>query len=223
MPKQIKLLVFDWDGTLADSAAHIVYCVQQAAASLNMTVPEANSIKKGIGLGLLEAIGAVVPVSTSEERNALVQKYREIYIASWENQPHHPEKLFEGTREVLAHLKENYQLAIATGKSRKGLNRALKTYELLPFFIATRCADETASKPSPKMLYELLEETKVHPSEALMIGDTEYDLCMAKEAKVPALAVSYGTRTKEQLLTYQPDGCIDNIQELIPWLTTFRS
>ncbi|MBI4356688.1 MAG: HAD-IA family hydrolase [Gammaproteobacteria bacterium] len=217
----LKLLIFDWDGTLVNSTAHIVFCVQQAAAELNQPIPEDIAIKKVIGLGLVESIDAIAPGATPNERATLMQKYREIYWKTWDEAVIHPETLFEGVLDVLKILQGEYQLAIATGKHRQGLEKSLKIHNLSSFFISTRTADETESKPSPRMLYELLKEMRVGPEEALMIGDTEYDLEMATSAKVPALAVSYGTRSREQLLPFAPVGCIDTIKELIPWLKQY--
>lgn len=214
-PLKPKAIFFDWDGTLVDSSAHIVQCVKQSIEDLNRQVPEDHIIRDVIGLGLDEAIQKMLPDWSAADRLELRQIYRDHYISQYE-QAQSREQFFPGTIQVLDTLIENqYTLAVATGKSRVGLNRALKAMEVGQYFFSSRTADETASKPDPMMLFELLEELELKPEETLMIGDTEYDLEMAVNAKVPSIAVSYGVHHVERLEVFNPVATIHDIRELL--------
>jgi phosphoglycolate phosphatase len=210
-----KVLVFDWDGTLIDSEAKIIATVDAVTDELALPRLGAQKIRNIIGLGLPEAIEALFPGSTMTLQQQIVDRYRAHFLGSDSGSS----QLFQGVVETLALLKsEGYLLAVATGKSRKGLARDLATTGLQDFFAVTRCADETASKPDPQMLQEIMYELDVLPQETVMIGDTEYDMAMARSAGTPAVAVSYGMHECIRLLQYQPLACLDSIGELISWL-----
>ncbi|MGD8914104.1 MAG: HAD-IA family hydrolase, partial [Candidatus Thiodiazotropha sp.] len=181
---KFELLVFDWDGTLMDSEAHIVACVEAAVRDLNLPVPSQDAIRNIIGLGLLEAVNTLFPGHKAGLHQEIANRYRVHFFKDSES----PSQLFEGAREVLSKLsQQGYLLAVATGKGRKGLDYALESTGLAEFFHLTRCADETFSKPHPEMLNQILEQAGVEPEQALMIGDTEYDLEMAVNAGMPSL------------------------------------
>jgi phosphoglycolate phosphatase len=215
MQTDFKLLVFDWDGTLMDSEARIVACMQAAAADLGLGVPADERVRDIIGLGLREAVTALIP----EADDALVQRIADRYRLHFLNQNQTPSPLFSGAAEVLHGLyDQGYLLAVATGKGRRGLDKVLAETGFDRLFHATRCADETFSKPHPEMLLQLMDELGVTAAETLMIGDTEYDLQMANNARAWGLAVSYGVHARERLLQQGPLGCLDDIRDLGAWL-----
>jgi len=217
MKKRFKLLVFDWDGTLMDSEARIVACMQATARDLGLEVPTAVSSRNIIGLGLKEAVTTLFPGSDDAQVGRVVERYRHHFLVANKT----PSALFPGAAEMLNRLVEDdFLLAVATGKGRQGLDLVLKSTGLGPLFHTTRCADETFSKPHPQMLLQILDELGVDAGEALMIGDTEYDLQMAANAEVKSLAVSYGVHSRDRLMQYQPLGCLDAIHELTDWLET---
>lgn len=212
-----KLIVFDWDGTLMDSEARIVNCLQCAFADLGLPEPSREAARDIIGLGLEEAIMHLWPTADAALRTALAAQYRRQFLVT--NQT--PSVLFPGARETLDWLAaQGYCLAVATGKSRIGLDRSLAETGLEGFFQATRCADETFSKPNPQMLFELMDELNAHPATALMIGDTEYDIQMAHNAGVAALAVSFGVHAPERLLAQAPLACLDSLEAIPGWLAS---
>ena len=215
MPKRFELLVFDWDGTLMDSAAAIVASIQESCRDLGLPVPERERASHVIGLGLRDALAYAVPELPPSEYGRLAERYRHHYLAR------DPDlELFPGMRDMLVGLKQKgYLLAVATGKSRAGLDRVLEATQLTPYFDSSRCADETHSKPHPAMLQELMQELLIEAEATLMIGDTAHDLQMAVNAGVPALAVSYGAHPRDSLTALNPLGCVDTPQELLPWLT----
>ena len=205
------LIVFDWDGTLIDSTAKIVRCMQQAASEVGVPVLAADSIRQIIGLGLPEAIAALYPAGDS----ALWQAVREQYVRHFIEIDQTPSPCFDGVLEVLQCLHgAGHSLAVATGKSRRGLDRALAQSGLGEFFHATRCADETRSKPHPQMLQELLQLFGSEAGAAVMVGDTHFDMAMARALAMPRIAVSYGAHAREQLLPYEPLACLDHFAEL---------
>jgi len=209
------LLIFDWDGTVIDSAARIVSSIKSAALDLSFEPPTVDAIHNIIGLGLPEAILTLYPGLD----NAAVDRLRERYAHYYLSGDTTPATLFPGARETLENLRDKgYRLAIATGKSRRGLDRVLQDTELGPLFEITRCADETRSKPDPQMLHEILAHTGVRPQRALMIGDTEYDLDMGRRAGVPGVAVSYGAHHISRLRPYNPVLEINQLPELEHWL-----
>lgn len=217
MPYQ--LLVFDWDGTLMDSQAHIVACFTSAMQDLAVTPLPPAVIRKVIGLGLVEAVQALYPEQDIQFWEPLAKRYRHHFLYG----THPASDLFEGAKEVLRQLKDQgYLLAIATGKSRDGLNHALALTGIGAWFDATRCVGETRSKPHPEMLLQIMDELDITPAQTLMIGDTEYDLNMAYNAQVDAAAVSYGMHDQEQLQACQPRVCLHHINELIPWLRQLK-
>lgn len=214
MPKQFDLIVFDWDGTLMDSTATIVYAIQGACRDLGLLEPTDNAARHIIGLGLQEAIAHLLPQLPEAEFPLLVERYRHYYFSQEQNIP-----LFAGAEAMVRDLHETgFLLGVATGKGRRGLDQVLDQTALRPYFHATRCADECFSKPHPEMLEQLMDELGMTPDRTLMIGDTSHDLLMAKNAGVASLAVSYGAHTREDLLTFTPLSCVDNIQEMETWL-----
>ncbi|MBN2887380.1 MAG: HAD-IA family hydrolase [Chromatiaceae bacterium] len=212
---RFELIVFDWDGTLMDSEARIVACVHGAFASLELEPPSREMARDIIGLGLEEAMRRLVPGIEPALLADLVLAYRREFLVSNET----PSVLFAGARETLEQLAaEGYRLAVATGKSRVGLDKSLAETGLGELFHATRCADETFSKPHPQMLLELMEELGARAAETLMIGDTEYDMQMATNAGTSALAVSYGVHAPERLLAHGPLACFDDLTAIPRWL-----
>jgi phosphoglycolate phosphatase len=215
-----RLLVFDWDGTLMDSEARIVGCFQAAAADVGVAVPPEELARDVIGLGLREATERLFPGLEGAVVGQVVECYRHHFLGDHPT----PSVLFPGVAETLAHLAEaGYLLGIATGKSRRGLEKVLAETGLGPFFHASRCADEAFSKPHPLMLEEVMGVLGAAPAETLMIGDTEYDMQMARNARVPALAVAYGVHEPARLLAEGALACLDRIDELPAWLDGGRA
>lgn len=212
-----SLLVFDWDGTLMDSKAQIVNCMQAAITELTLEARTATQISNIIGLGLDEAILSLYPKMKSEYIKLLAQTYRDHYLFKDKT----PSPLFDGVEKVLIGLRDSgFDLAVATGKSRRGLDKGLDETGLNQYFPITRCADETRSKPHPQMLEEILVDHNTDAKNALMIGDSEYDLQLANNAKVDGFAVSYGVHSLIRLLKHDPVGFIDKIEQLPKWLST---
>lgn len=217
MAKRFELIVFDWDGTLMDSAAAIVRAIQAASADLGLPVPSDARARHVIGLGLSDALHYAVPELAESDYPQMVERYRYHYLSG-----DHQLTLFDGTVELIATLRERgHLLAVATGKSRKGLERALDFSGLGGYFHATRCADECFSKPHPAMLEELMDELGVAQASCLMIGDTTHDLQMAKNAGVAGLAVSFGAHPVEQLQAEAPLACVHSPVELREWLERY--
>ena len=212
---EYKLLIFDWDGTLADSIGRIVTAMHGAAQRAGRPVRDAQAVKGIIGLGLPEAILTLYPDMPPEQVIAFRQHYADIYIAM----DAEPSPLFAGVRESLeAFRAQGYRLAVATGKARRGLDRVLKAHGWEDFFDITRAADETASKPDPLMLNQILAHCDVCPQQALMVGDASFDLLMARNAGIDSVAVGYGAQSMERLLTFEPRLAIDSFPELRAWL-----
>lgn len=212
---RIKLLVFDWDGTLADSEHFIVAAMQAAITEQRLAPRSPDEIRSIIGLGLMEAVAVLFPGVSEIELQLLTDSYRQYYSANARGKT----TLFPEVIETLSRLQQqDYKLAIATGKSRKGLDNSLRETGIGDFFQVTRCADETFSKPNPQMLIDIMNELVVTPENTLMIGDSEFDLLMAKNANVAPVAVTYGTQTREQLLKHAPLACLDRLDELPVWL-----
>lgn len=210
-----KLLIFDWDGTVIDSAARIIDSMQRAARDLNFRELSDDAVRNIIGLGLPEAIRELIPDVDTQGIEQMRTRYGHHFLT--ENTT--PTPLFEGAAESLQVLKERgYRLAVATGKSRKGLNKAFEQTGLGHLFECSRCADETTSKPDPHMLEEILAETQVAAKDALMIGDTEYDLEMGQRAGTGVVAVSYGAHHVDRLHQYQPVLQMDHFTDLERWL-----
>jgi phosphoglycolate phosphatase len=213
--KQFDLIVFDWDGTLMDSTSTIVKSIQAAARDLGLPIPRDEDASHVIGLGLHEAMQAAMPNIDPALYPKMVERYRFHYLSK------DPELvLFDGVRDMLAELsQEGYFLAVATGKSRVGLNRALNAVGLLSLFDATRCADETFSKPHPAMLQELTRELGQDLKRTVMVGDTTHDLLMANNAGAAAIAVEYGAHPVDQLLSCKPMYSAQNVTQLHEWLS----
>ncbi|HWH73381.1 MAG TPA: HAD-IIIA family hydrolase [Methylibium sp.] len=214
MSMNYPLLVFDWDGTLFDSTALIVRCIQAAAADLGAAVPGDAQAAYVIGMGLNEALQHAVPDVPRERYAELASRYRHHYFAR-----QHELTLFPGTLAMLHALKQRgHVLAIATGKSRRGLDEALRSVELQGVFDASRTADETASKPHPRMLLELMDELGLPPARTLMIGDTTHDLQLAENAGAAAVAVSFGAHEREAFDEHAPRHVAHTTRELHDWL-----
>ena len=207
----IKLVIFDWDGTISDSVARIVNSMQSAAVALDMTMPTYLEVKEIIGLGLTEAVFRLFPQASREQVFQLQTSYSRHYRA----EDSAPCPFFPGVEETLHQLKaDGYQLAVATGKSRAGLDRVLLSLGMEDFFHNSRCADETLSKPHPLMLEELLAEFDLPAEAAVMVGDTEFDMEMAVNAGMPRIAVSYGAHHADRLHAFEPLACVDLFSEI---------
>jgi len=209
-----QLIVFDWDGTLMDSTSHIVDCMQQAIRTLSLTPLDDNAIRHIIGLGLNEAAHALYPDMDVHTISKLADEYRRIWLAKPPQSP-----LFDYAQKLIKNLdKQDYFLGVATGKSRKGLDKVLASTQLSSHFHATRCADECHSKPHPQMIEELMDYCGVLPQETLMIGDTEYDLNMAHNAGAHSLAISHGAHSVDTLQACQPQAIVENLLQVEKWL-----
>ena len=214
MPRRFDLLVFDWDGTLMDSAACIVECLQAACADVGLPVPPEERARYVIGLGLNDAMAHIVPDVSPDAYPKIVARYRHHF-----QQRDSSTTLFPGAEDMLKELHDSgHYLAVATGKSRRGLDRALGATGLKRYFHLTRCADEGFTKPHPGMLQCLMDDLNVAPQRTLMIGDTTHDMEMAKAADVARLAVSHGAHQACDLLIYEPLACVDDCGELREWL-----
>jgi phosphoglycolate phosphatase len=212
--KQFDLIVFDWDGTLLDSTATIAKCIQAAAKDLGLPIPDYQSASHVIGLSLPHAMQTVLPDLDSKDYARMVERYRYHYLTK-----DHELTLFDGVNEMLRELRQaGYFLAIATGKSRVGLNRALDSAKLLSLFDATRCADETFSKPHPAMLQELTRELGQDMKRTVMIGDTTHDLQMALNAGASGVAVHFGAHSPQELAALNPLYAANSMLELHTWL-----
>jgi len=208
---KFDLLIFDWDGTLMDSEARISACVEAAVRDLGLVSPGRHAIRNIIGLGLREAVHILFPEGGDTLHLEIAERYRAHFFSNDEV----PAQLFEGAREVVEQLhRAGYLLGVATGKGRNGLDHALESTGLGAYFHATRCADETFSKPHPEMLHQITGELGIAPRRALMIGDTEYDLQMAANADMPALGVDYGVHGRERLLRHNPLDCLQWVTEI---------
>jgi phosphoglycolate phosphatase len=212
--RHFDLVVFDWDGTLFDSTALIVRCIQNACRDVGSPVPSDADAAYVIGLGLADALRHVAPSLPEARYPELGKRYRHHYFAS-----EHELSLFPGTLEMLHALKaRDHRLAVATGKGRRGLDEALAHSQLAGLFDATRTADETASKPNPLMLQELMREFGCEPERTLMIGDTTHDLQLAINAGTPRVAVSFGAHDRETFAEFEPLHIAHSTRELHDWL-----
>jgi len=213
-PKQFDLIVFDWDGTLFDSTALITHCIQASAVDLGLPRPSDADASYVIGMGLGEALAHAVPGLAPERHHELGLRFRHHYLAD-----QHLLTLFKGSLAMLAALKSrSHLLAVATGKNRRGLDEVLATVELQGMFDATRTADETAGKPDPTMLLELMAQLGVPPDRTLMIGDTTHDLLMSANAGTASLGVSYGAHDHGSFAAHSPLFVAHSIAELHQWL-----
>jgi phosphoglycolate phosphatase len=209
-----RLIVFDWDGTVVDSPGAIVECMQAASRDLGLAVPERERASHVIGLGLHEAMRIVAPELPGERYPEFVAAYRRQFLAREDTM-----RLFAGMGGLLQRLSSERLLCIATGKSRRGLERSLDATGVRHLFAASRCADETTPKPHPAMLLELMQELDIEAGAVLMIGDTSHDMEMARAAGVDALAVTYGAHPERELRACAPRGCVASVEALDRWLS----
>ncbi len=210
MRQDKQLVIFDWDGTLIDSQANIVNCFQRVIEELQLPERSNEQISNIIGLGMREALRELFPQNDSDAYEKMVDRYRYHFFASEPSEP------FEGAEDVLSALAQSgYILAVATGKGRNGLNKAFYHTGFGQYFHVSRCADETRSKPHPLMLEEILDYTGMDPGQAVMVGDTEYDMEMAKNAGISSIGVSYGVHDSERLLKHEPIAVINEIRALL--------
>lgn len=213
-PRQFDLLIFDWDGTLMDSAGVIVDSIQRACVDIGLAAPSDRASRQIIGLGLIQALQALLPDLPADAYPRLVERYRHHYLGCDDDIP-----LFDGVARGIPELKASgYQLAVATGKSRHGLTRALESSGLGEWFAATRCADQTHSKPHPAMVLELIDELDADPARTLVIGDTSHDLLMASNAGVASLGVTYGAHEPDDLHPHAPLALMNSFAEVHAWL-----
>lgn len=210
-----ELLIFDWDGTLMDSESKIVNCFKAACHDAGVGEISAEKVKSIIGLGLLESVQTLFPQHGNKQWNDIVEAYRQHFLFCDKTEM----EFFPGVLQGLEEMeKAGYMLAVATGKARRGLNRVLDEWDLHHRFITTRCSDEALSKPHPKMLEDILDYTGLNVAQAVMIGDTLYDMEMAQALNMDRVAVTYGVHSKDTLLAYQPVNCFAQFQELMDWL-----
>lgn len=213
--KAYELVIFDWDGTLMDSAAKIIRCMQTAARHCDVNVPSADAVAHIIGISLKPAIMQLFATEDEQLADRLVQAYKEAYL----HEDTIPCPLFEGAEDLLSALKaEGKTLAVATGKARRGLDRAWSNTGTGHFFTTSRCADEAHSKPSPDMLLQILDELKVSAGDALMVGDTTYDMQMAQAIGMDRVGVSYGVHAQVNLEKHHPETIVHSIPQLHRWL-----
>ncbi|WP_300340073.1 HAD-IIIA family hydrolase [Accumulibacter sp.] len=214
MAARFELLVFDWDGTLLDSAGAIVGAINAACRDLGLPIPGEERSRHVIGLGLREALRHAVPDLPESRYPLIVERYRHHYLLH-----DHELQLFDGAAALIAELAgAGFLLAVATGKSRAGLDRALRASGVGACFHASRCADECFSKPHPQMLAQLMDELSVEPGRTLMIGDTTHDLQMARNAGVACLAAAYGAHPAAALDALGPLARFQEIEEMARWL-----
>lgn len=210
----IELIAFDWDGTLFDSTAIITRCIQAAVRDVGGAVPSDSDASYVIGMGLMAALAHAAPDVPKDKYPLLGERYKHHYTLH-----QHDISLFEGVLPMLADLKAcNHLLAVATGKSRRGLDETLAREELQGMFHASRTADETAGKPHPLMLHELMAEFGVRPNQVLMVGDTTHDLQMALNADCPSVGVSYGAHEPAAFDSLSPRFVAHSVGELHAWL-----
>jgi len=214
-----QLIIFDWDGTLMDSTGHIVNCMRQAITKLGLAPLTDTQISHIIGLGLNEAVQTLYPAGNSTLWSSLADCYREIWLKNPEQSP-----LFDNARELLHHLAaQDIFLGVATGKSRRGLDKVLDATGLKELFVATRCADECHSKPHPQMVTELMDFVGVNGSDTIMIGDTEFDLLMASNAGADGLGITHGAHAESTLTACEPKAIVHDLHQVQTWLTNQHS
>ncbi|HXM70165.1 MAG TPA: HAD-IA family hydrolase, partial [Thermoanaerobaculia bacterium] len=213
----LKLLVFDWDGTLMDSVGSIVGCTRAVIAELGLGEADETTIRGTVGLGLRETVDTLVPGCDDALFDVVLECYRRHWVATFRDLP----LLFPGVPGMLGELaRSGYLLAVATGKSRRGLEHALDQTGLRGHFQATRTADDALSKPHPQMLLDILEQLGVRPRAAVMVGDSIYDLRMAANAGTHGVAVLSGAHGREELAAEAPRVLLERIDELPAWLAS---
>ena len=216
MDRRYSLIIFDWDGTLIDSIPTITRSLAVAAEQMGLSLLDQVAYKSVIGLSLSNAICKLYPELSDEKLQQFIKQYREEYN-QLEKQPSTP---FSGVTDGLNVLREQgISMAVATGKSRDGLNRSMTANQYREYFQASRCADETRSKPDPLMLEQLLKELNIPVKQALMVGDAGFDLQMAENLGMDRVAVTYGAQPKEKLLSHDPVFVADSFDDLIEWVS----
>ena len=217
MTKRYDLIVFDWDGTLMDSTAVIAGSIQSACRDLGLTVPSNEAARHVIGMGLTQALRHAVPDAPETMYHPLTERYRHHFLSQENAMP-----MFALAQETIAELRSaGYSLAVATGKSRHGLNRAMQASAMQSYFHTSRTADETFSKPHPAMLHEIMAELDVEPKQTLMVGDTTHDLQMAINAGVDAIGMTHGAHPEDQLRALRPLALLDDFVALRAWLKQY--
>jgi haloacid dehalogenase superfamily, subfamily IA, variant 3 with third motif having DD or ED/haloacid dehalogenase superfamily, subfamily IA, variant 1 with third motif having Dx(3-4)D or Dx(3-4)E len=214
--KEYQLIIFDWDGTLMDSVGRIVSSMQKAALASNLAVPSKNSVKDIIGLSLQVSMQRLFPGSSEEEHKTLIQHYSHYY----KHLDDTPTPLFPDIARMVQQLHVNGKLlAVATGKSRNGLERVLAETDMASLFCARRGADEAKSKPDPLMLQQILHELSIPVQSAVMVGDSVHDLAMAQAIGMDSIGVSWGVHNKTMLESHQPIAIVDSVAELYQQLS----
>lgn len=212
MKNRFDLIIFDWDGTLIDSIDWIVHCLQTAGKHCGYDIPEPQAAKDVIGLSITKACAKLFPGVDDETLTRLTDHYQQTYLSRQLSR----EDLFPGVYEMLVELKQaGYQLAVATGKTRTGLQEALKATATEDLFFITRCSDETASKPDPLMLHQIIQHANAANDRTLMVGDSTHDLQMAMNAQISSIAVSCGAHPEDILQHYNPLMCLQQPAELL--------
>ncbi len=215
---QYQLIVFDWDGTLMDSTGHIVSCMRQAITKLELEPLDDSQISHIIGLGLTEAVQTLYPSGNTTLWSSLADCYRQTWLSSPEETP-----LFDNAIALLHQLAEqNIFLGVATGKSRRGLDKVLNATGLGDLFVATRSADECHSKPHPQMILELMDFVGLNGNDTIMIGDTEFDLLMAKNAGADSLGITHGAHDENKLIACEPKAIVHDLHQVQHWLNNQR-
>ena len=217
MQNKYDLIIFDWDGTLANSTQLIVDAICKASLEVGLSEPSQADASGIIGLGFREAVYELFGKISDVQLAQITARYTHYY-----GQGEHAIPLFKGVEETIEHLaNQGISLAVATGKGRNGLNRALDKSGIKEHFVATRCVDECHSKPHPQMILDLMDEVAASPDRTLMVGDTSFDLQMAKNANVASLGVTYGAHPLERLLPHEPIAYFDRFEDLSLWLKTY--
>jgi phosphoglycolate phosphatase len=212
MKNRFDLIIFDWDGTLIDSIDWIVHCLQTAGKQCGCGIPEAQAAKDVIGLSITKACAKLFPGVDQQTLTQLTACYQQTYLSRQLNR----EDLFPGVYEMLVELKQSgYRLAVATGKTRTGLQEALTATDTEELFCITRCSDETASKPDPRMLHEIMHHANAANDRTLMVGDSTHDLQMAMNAQISSIAVACGAHPENVLQQYNPLLCLHQPAELL--------
>lgn len=215
MKNRFDLIIFDWDGTLIDSIDWIVNCLQTAGKQCGCDIPEAQAARDVIGLSITNACSTLFPGVDQETLTRLTDCYQQTYLSRQLGRA----DLFPGVYEMLVELKQSgYQLAVATGKTRVGLQQALQATDTEELFCVTRCSDETASKPDPLMLHQIMQHTNATNERSLMVGDSTHDLQMAMNAQISSIAVSCGAHPEDILQQYRPLMCLQQPAELLNFI-----
>jgi len=211
-----QLVVFDWDGTLMDSTLKIANCIRASAEDAELPKPSVDQAKQIIGLGLHECMSVLFPDATKSQRTFMVDRYKYHFVTGDGTE----QSLFQGVQSGLQLLEDHGVLmAVATGKSRVGLDRAFGVTSVSDFFSITRCADESRTKPHPQMLHDILDFTAIDANKAIMIGDTTFDIEMAHSAGVDSLGVTYGAHDQAKLDRYNPTHLAASVSDVFSWLS----